>query len=218
MRAASLSRDHSARWLHGHKPSKSARSDTLSVKEGISSSCIRRANRQRRARRDSRLGRSPDQGSAKGLGVVLQQLTRRSARRRGTALDHQVDPTRREKRAIPAKNLPNPPSQPVAGDGVARAPRDRNAQPRARLFASPLDEKLEKASRHPDARGVALFEVPSLSKAVVAREGLPGDPARVHTVSLLRPFRRRAEITARPERVRIRTKNPWVRLRRRLLG
>ena len=47
----------------------------------------------------------------------------------------------------------------------------------------------------------------------------PGDGrARVHTESFLRPLRRRAEITARPDRVRIRTRKPCVRLRRRLLG
>jgi hypothetical protein len=34
----------------------------------------------------------------------------------------------------------------------------------------------------------------------------------------LRPLRRRAEMTARPARVRIRRRKPWVRLRRRLLG
>jgi hypothetical protein len=67
--------------------------------------------------------------------------------------------------------------------------------------------------------GVALFEVPSFSKAVVAGERLPAAiRARAHTESFLRPLRRRAEITARPERVRMRTRNPCVRRRRRLLG
>jgi hypothetical protein len=67
--------------------------------------------------------------------------------------------------------------------------------------------------------GVALFEVPSFSKAVVAGERLPATIlARAHTESFLRPLRRRAEITARPERVRMRTRNPCVRRRRRLLG
>jgi len=32
--------------------------------------------------------------------------------------------------------------------------------------------------------------------------------------SRARPFARRARITARPPRLRIRTRNPWVRLRR----
>jgi hypothetical protein len=33
-----------------------------------------------------------------------------------------------------------------------------------------------------------------------------------------RPLRRRAEMMARPARVRMRSRNPWVRARRRLLG
>jgi hypothetical protein len=36
--------------------------------------------------------------------------------------------------------------------------------------------------------------------------------------SLARPLRRRADMMARPARVRIRRRKPWVRLRRRLLG
>ena len=67
--------------------------------------------------------------------------------------------------------------------------------------------------------GVALFEFPSFAKAVVAGERLPAAiRARIHTESFLRPLRRRAEMTARPERVRMRTRKPWVRRRRRLLG
>ena len=73
-------------------------------------------------------------------------------------------------------------------------------------------------SGHADPGGVALFEFSSLSKAVVAGESLPHNRTWVHTESLLRPLRRRAESTARPDRVRIRTRNPCVRLRRRLLG
>jgi hypothetical protein len=65
---------------------------------------------------------------------------------------------------------------------------------------------------------VALFEFPAFAEAIVPGEGLGDDRARVHTASLLRPLRRRADKTARPERVRIRTKKPCVRLRRRLLG
>jgi hypothetical protein len=66
--------------------------------------------------------------------------------------------------------------------------------------------------------GVALFEFPAFAEAVVPGEARGDGRARVHTVSLLRPLRRRAEMTARPDRVRMRTRNPWVRLRRRLLG
>jgi len=74
------------------------------------------------------------------------------------------------------------------------------------------------ASGHADPGGVALFEFSSLSKAVVTGEGLPDGLTWAHTESFLRPLRRRADKTARPERVRIRTRKPCVRLRRRLLG
>jgi len=73
-------------------------------------------------------------------------------------------------------------------------------------------------SRDADAGGVALFEFSSLSKAVVPGKCFPDGRAWVHTESLLRPLRRRAESTARPDRVRIRTRNPCVRLRRLVLG
>jgi hypothetical protein len=57
-----------------------------------------------------------------------------------------------------------------------------------------------------------------LAEAVVPGEALGDGRARVHTVSLLRPFRRRADRTARPDLVRMRTRKPCVRLRRRLFG
>jgi len=80
-------------------------------------------------------------------------------------------------------------------------------------------EKQEMAPGGAHSRGVALFEFPSFPKAVVAGERLPTTiRARAPTESFLRPLRLRAEITARPERVRMRTRNPWVRRRRRLLG
>lgn len=74
------------------------------------------------------------------------------------------------------------------------------------------------ASGHADPGGIALFEFSSLSKAVVPGEVLPDGLTWAHTESFLRPLRRRADRTARPERVRILTRKPWVRLRRRLLG
>src|SRR5439155_19310613 len=133
-------------------------------------------------------------------------------------VDDQRDLRPRQLRAAPAKDLSDSPAQAISRHGVARAPGHGDPQPRT--TGGPAIEKkhLQMASGRPDPRGVALFEFSSLSKAVVAGEGLPDGPARDHTESLLRPLRRRAEITARPERVRIRTRKPCVRLRRRLLG
>jgi hypothetical protein len=45
-----------------------------------------------------------------------------------------------------------------------------------------------------------------------------GDPVRDQAESWLRPLRRRAAMMARPARVRIRSRNPWVLARRRLFG
>jgi hypothetical protein len=119
---------------------------------------------------------------------------------------------------IPAKNFSQPAPETVADDGASGPARHRNPESGVPRRLSPEQKHLEQATRNPDAGCVALLEFPSFSKAVVAGERFPADRTWIHTESRLRPLRRRAEITARPERVRIRTRNPWVRLRRRLLG
>ena len=120
--------------------------------------------------------------------------------------------------APPAEDLPNPTPEAVAHDGTARALAHGNSDARPLRVLSGEKKQLKMASGNPDPGGIALFEFSSLSKAVVAEEGLPHGRAWAHTESFLRPLRRRAESTARPDRVRIRTRNPCVRLRRRLLG
>ena len=117
-----------------------------------------------------------------------------------------------------AEDLAQAAAQAVAHDGAARSFPHGDSEAAALRVAARQKEQQQVTSGHADAGDVALFEFSSLSKAVVAGEGLPDGPARDHTESLLRPLRRRAEITARPERVRIRTRKPCVRLRRRLLG
>jgi hypothetical protein len=119
---------------------------------------------------------------------------------------------------IPAKNLSQPAPETIADDGASHPARHRNPESGVPRHFSPEQEHLEQAARNSDAGCVALLEFPSFSKAVVAGERFPADRTWIHTVSRLRPLRRRAEMTARPERVRIRTRNPWVRFRRRLLG
>jgi len=119
---------------------------------------------------------------------------------------------------MPAKDLAHAPPQTVADDRSSRALPDGDAEASPPGAAARQEEDLEMASGHADPGGIALFELASLSKAVVPGEGLPGGLTWAHTESLLRPLRRRADNTARPERVRILTRKPWVRLRRRLLG
>ena len=65
----------------------------------------------------------------------------------------------------------------------------------------------------------ALTTAKVLAKAIGRTEALALFHAgRDHTDSRLRPLRRRRERTARPCRVRMRSRKPWVFLRRRLLG
>ena len=106
----------------------------------------------------------------------------------------------------------------ISNGGASRALPNRDPEAPATGVAAGQKKKLKVASGHADPGGVALFEFSSLSKAVVPGEALADGRAWAHTESLLRPLRRRAESTARPDRVRIRTRKPCVRLRRRLLG
>src|SRR5262249_24917615 len=115
-----------------------------------------------------------------------------------------------------AKNLAQTPPDSIARDRAADAARDRDSQPRPGVAGE--KEKLDVSPGSAYPGGVALFEFPAFAEAAVPGEALGDGRARVHTVSLWRPLRRRAEMTARPDRVRMRTRNPWVRLRRRLLG
>ena len=119
---------------------------------------------------------------------------------------------------MPTEYLPYSPAQAVACHRAAGSLADGNSEARGPPVSTRKKKKLEMASGRADPGGVALFEFSSLSKAVVPGKRLGDGRTWVHTESLLRPLRRRAERTARPDRVRIRTRKPWVRLRRRLLG
>ena len=107
-----------------------------------------------------------------------------------------------------AKNLSHAAPQAIADDGAAGPLSHRDPETPSTGVAARQQKKLEVASGHADPGGIALFEFSSLSKAVVPGEGLPDGRAWAHTESLLRPLRRRAESTARPDRVRILTRKP----------
>jgi hypothetical protein len=116
------------------------------------------------------------------------------------------------------EDFPHAPAQPVARHGASGPLAHGDPETRVSAVSARKKKKLQMASGRADPGGVALFEFSSLSKAVVPGKRLGDGRTWVHTESLLRPLRRRAERTARPDRVRIRTRKPWVRLRRRLLG
>ena len=225
-RASCPAASRAARSPREHRPNTSARTGRPGAATARLRPCRTRGWPEHHARRKGpAAGRSAADAFAHRPRARPRATDRRysssisAERRRGRRGSHVHDQARRrpvEEVAVPPEDLANPPPQPVAHDGIADALGNRDPDPWV-VRAGP-QEDLKKASGHPDAGGVALFEFPSLSKAVVAGEGLPGGRARVHTASLLRPLRRRAERTARPDRVRIRTRKPWVRLRRRLFG
>jgi hypothetical protein len=74
------------------------------------------------------------------------------------------------------------------------------------------DEQGEMAARSGSAGCQRRRVLSALQQLRAARQrgGRPG----LQTLSRARPFERRARITARPPRVRMRTRKPWVRLRR----
>ena len=146
--------------------------------------------------------------SRKGRHVLVPQLSQRRPARAGTHVNQNVVPARGQGLPIPAKNLAKSAPKTVADDGVSRFSRHRDSESMSAGRLSPKQEHLEQAARNSDAGCVALLEFPSFSKAVVAGERFPADRTWIHTVSRLRPLRRRAEMTARPARVRIRTRNP----------
>ena len=207
-----------ARTPRGRRPSRSARTGRPAAARATPPACSRKGARRRFAREASRLRSGSGERPLERRGVVPGQLLEGRARRRGARVHGDLDGPVQEFRARPSEELAQAPLDAVADDGVPDSLRHGNADPRPRGGGIRPEKKDEMASGHADPGGVALFEFRSFAKAVVPGEGLPDGPARVHTESLLRPLRRRAERTARPERVRIRTRNPCVRLRRRLFG
>ena len=158
------------------------------------------------------------EGPADARPVILEQLLEARRRSRGALVDDQRQRRRRKQLPMAPENLPQPSAHAIAHDGVSHAPRNRDAQARPRDGPAGEKEDLDVSPGNTYPGGVALFEFPAFAEAVVPGEGLGDGRDRVHTVSLLRPLRRRAEMMARPDRVRMRTRNPCVRLRRRLLG
>lgn len=108
-----------------------------------------------------------------------------------------------------AKPLAHDALQPVAIDCPAQVPaRNDQSQPgRAERIGSELDG--EAAAPDAAARGEQRFDVPSAQPLP-----LRVAPLAAQTPSLARPLARRARITARPPRVRIRTRKPCVRFLR----
>src|SRR5262249_44394015 len=187
--------------------SRSARIDRPSAAEARETACTRSGPRPPPAPPASSATRMRTH-SRQRRRVFLQQLGERRPARARPHLNQNVENARGQRLAIAAKNLSNSATETIADDGPSHSPGNRDPEPGFARRCSPEQEKLKQAARNPDAGCVALLEIPSFSKAVVAGEQLPADRTWIHTVSRLRPLRRRAEMTARPERVRIRTRKP----------
>lgn len=112
-----------------------------------------------------------------------------------------------------AKQLPQHALHPVAIDRAGKdALGDDEAKPRdAERVDSGEDTEARTLERSPagEQRGDVGGSEPQPSTI---------SPADSQTLNRARPLARRARITARPPRVRMRTRNPWVRFLRRTEG
>ena len=122
---------------------------------------------------------------------------------------------RRQMAAMQPERLPGHPLQPIALMRLANgATADNHSQPRPlRRIAD--SENAQLAAVHADLwRAQHPAELPRAVQAATLGETVGPDYAD----SRLRPLARRALITLRPALVAMRARNPWVRLRLRLLG
>ena len=128
---------------------------------------------------------------------------------------------------LPAEQFAQASLGPIANDGVANPAGGNDPQPIAIERVGPADQRQK---RRRDAPAAALHDIEFGARSQPQR---PMERARhgarrrahcgatdqfVETVSRFRPLARRRFSTMRPFLVRIRTMNPWVRLRRRRLG
>ena len=123
-----------------------------------------------------------------------------------------------------AEYLPDQPLDPIAHHGVTHPGADGDAEPACPSRRRSLDDH-EAPTVPPLPLSLQLQELPTppqpdrIRKGSGARHGnQPGCFGGMETVSRLRPLARRRFNTARPVGVAMRARNPWVRIRRRLLG
>jgi hypothetical protein len=125
---------------------------------------------------------------------------------------------------VATKDLSNQSFSSISLDRAAQFPRGGDSQPAHRQIVREREQRQIAAVRA-DAAVVNLLIFRAAADAFVrpktGRTSCPasaGPSYRVLTVRRLRPFARRRFSTKRPFFVLIRTRNPWVRLRWRVLG
>lgn len=121
----------------------------------------------------------------------------------------------------PAKGFPQTPPHPIPGHGGAHLASHGETQARRLRIGSTPTHEQQPGSGNTAPLFEARPEVAGGEQAGPAGEAFPPRPGwicRRQTVRRSRPLRRLRESTFRPFLVRMRSRNPWVFLRRRLLG
>jgi hypothetical protein len=127
---------------------------------------------------------------------------------------HHKKATARKQVEIPAHHAAKPPFDAIPGHGRAYRPADRKSHSRGLLLEPGVVTNQQVAHQTGAPRtGSRAHGQRKLSAA--AHPGLRG---KDQALNWSRPLRRRAARTARPARVRIRSRKPWVFARRRLFG
>ena len=112
------------------------------------------------------------------------------------------------------EGLPNDPLEAVSFDRPMNFPMHTDTQPAATGRIGVTDQG-ETFPMQTLALAINFFKLPGLANQGAFQKSVSGQS---YADSLRRPFARRDRITARPALVLILSRNPWVRLRFRLLG
>ena len=113
-----------------------------------------------------------------------------------------------------SKRLANDPFEAISLHCATNLPMDTYSQPAGLCCIRPTDQGETNTVQTP-ATAVNLVKLPSFAQQGAFQKFEPGQS---YAESLLRPFALRAFMTALPPRVLILSRNPWVRLRFKMLG
>ena len=136
---------------------------------------------------------------------------------------HHKQATLRKRLQIPADQMPQPPPHRVAHHRAAHGAAHHEPDPGGLLRSRPGPAGARSAAAgRPGCRPGPPRRSPSAAASGRPREASASPPGhaggRGQTLTRARPLRRRAARTARPARVRMRSRNPCVLARRRLFG
>jgi hypothetical protein len=127
---------------------------------------------------------------------------------------HHKKATARKQLKVPAHKLTKAPLDPVPGHGGANRPADHKSYPGRFLVVDPVGPH-QQVTNHTRAARTSPGAYGQRKLRAVAH---PGRGRQDQALSLSRPLCRRAARTARPARVRMRSRKPCVLARRRLFG